>query len=38
VRLDGDEMTADPDDDDAGHFRERTWWPTSSRPQTPRTP
>jgi hypothetical protein len=22
--LDGDQMTADPDDDDAGHFRERT--------------
>jgi hypothetical protein len=24
VRLDGDEMAADADDGDAGHFRERT--------------
>jgi hypothetical protein len=23
--LDGDEMVADADDGDAGHFRERTW-------------
>jgi hypothetical protein len=26
VRLDGDEMTADADDGDAGHATERTWW------------